>query len=139
MRDRVGIRQHSAGLLRGLKMCNLRFLGGTGTSEAFQKYWNGRKFETYDAESIFHSYPSPYFGKPDTWFEFALEVKGQRITLDVDGKRVMDIEDPGRSKPGNYTWKPLMEGGWFGFQAFVMGGPRRLCIDYLRVYRLPED
>lgn len=134
------IEMYSVGILRDHQpACNLRFLGGTGTSEAFQKYWKHGKFDRYDAESVFHSYPAPSFGKPDTWFDFALQVKGKRITLDIDGKRVMDLDDPGRSASGDYTWKPLTDGGRFAFQAFVMGAQRRHCLDSLRVYQLPSE
>ena len=135
------IQMYSVGILRShQQMCNLRLLGGTGTSEAFQKYWKHNQCETYDAESVFHSYPGPYFEKPDTWFDFALEVNGKRITLEVDGQLVMDMVDPGQSASGNYTWTPLTDGGWFAFQAFTMFEAKKLSVDYLRVYQLsPQE
>ncbi|MBN1676041.1 MAG: DUF1080 domain-containing protein [Kiritimatiellae bacterium] len=125
---------YSVGILRDdLDTCYVRHLGGATASlypwtREQRRRGAGKR---HDDETGFASCPSPFFGKPDTWFAFDLQMAGKRITLAVDGKTVLDVEDPGKTVSGRIPWRVLTNGGWIAFRNFK---PTKVDLDYLRVY-----
>jgi len=121
---------YSVGLLRNTAKCNFRYIGG-GTVHAYNRP-NRQQDRAYDKATLICSYDSPFEGKPDTWFEFDLQIVGNRITLEVDGEKVLDVQDNGKTEPGVFSRMPLTRGGFFGFRNFK---PSAVCVDYIKVYR----
>lgn len=120
---------YSVGLLRDdQKLCNARFIGGN-TSEAYMKY--GRTPLIYDQETVITSFKSPFYGKPNEWFDCEVQVTGTRMQISIDGNKVVDVEDTGHAGGPEYNWQPLTGGGYIAFRNFT---PAETHIDYLRVY-----
>jgi len=125
---RKELEMYSLGMLRDQHAaCNLRHLGGS-TAEIY----TGRSHDLFNKESIFHSYPSPFSGKPDTWFEFDVQIVGTSISLTINGERLFRVEDVGNTKVGTHRWAPLTNGGWISFRNFA---PTTVCIADLRIYQ----
>ncbi len=119
------IEMYSLGMLRDRqRQCNIRYLGGSAVKT--------RSFQQGVHIPNLHAHGSPYFGKPDTWFELDLSIEGRRISLLVDGIQIAELEDAGESGELGTKWTPLTNGGYFGFRNFV---PGRVEVDYIRVYR----
>ncbi len=129
------IEMYSVGILRDdQEICNLRYIGGT-TASAYRdpSMVTGPELP-YGLETIISAYQSPFLGRPDSWFEFALEIVDGRITFEIDGSQLLSLEDPENVGGEAFGWRALTDGGWFGFRNFV---PGRVDYDYLRVYQLP--
>jgi len=129
------IELYTVGILRDDQdECNLRYIGGT-TAPVYREYLkkpDASAQAVYGSETIFQAHHSPFLNKPDTWFEFDLQIVGRHLVMKVDEETVFDCEDPGNVGTENYPWTSLTNGGWLGFRNFV---PGTVCIDYLRVYR----
>jgi len=127
------IEMYSVGILRDDQQeCNLRYIGGT-TAPAYRNPEMMTDVQRlYGDETIFKAFPSPFLGRPDTWFEFDLQVESSHITLKIDGKIIIDLEDPQDVGTEKFAWISLTDGGWFGFRNFV---PGKVCYDHVRVYK----
>lgn len=128
------IEMYSVGILRdNQELCNLRYIGGTTAPAYRDPIMHRHRQVLYGNETIFNSYHSPFLNKPDTWFEFKLQITGGEVAMEVNGVTVFDVRDPGNVGTEQFAWTPLTNGGWFAFRNFV---PRTVCIDYVKVYRM---
>jgi hypothetical protein len=76
---------------------------------------------------------APPFGERcDEWHDFDISVVGDRISIQVDGKVILEHTDTGRSPQGTIAWTPLRNGGWTGFRNFVASW---VDVAFFRVYR----
>jgi hypothetical protein len=74
------LEMYSVGILRDDESsCNLRYIGGSA-AEAFQMR-RQRSEAWFGEETIIRSYPSPYRGKPDTWFDVDVQNIGKRLRV----------------------------------------------------------
>ena len=126
------IEMYSVGTLRETeRRCNLRYIGGP-TAPAYHRFPWTPKGTRFDDETIIRSFDSPFRGKADTWFEFDLRIVGKKISLNIDGVRMFDVEDSGNRGGKEFAWTPIEGGGFIGLRNFR---PNAVCLDYLRVYR----
>ncbi|MBN1670988.1 MAG: hypothetical protein JXR37_08145 [Kiritimatiellae bacterium] len=56
---------------------------------------------------------------------------GTRITMFVDGERMLDVTDSGNAGTEAFAWTPPTAGGWIGFRNFRAN---RVGIDWVQVY-----
>lgn len=89
-------------------------------------------YKKFHKETLIHEFPSPFAGRPDTWFVCEVAIVGEKITLKVDGKKIFELEDTGDTGDEGYTWTPLTGGGHMAFRNFT---PSAVTFDYVKVYR----
>ena len=106
----------------------LRYLGGEA-AEIFNKFQK-TDHDRFDAETGIATYGHVF--EPDKWYEFDLRLIGNHITMYIDSRKVIDVEDTGNAGSPGYEWTPPPASGWIGFRNWKQTA---VWLDYVRVYR----
>lgn len=130
------LQMYTLGMLRyGEDVINVRYLGGTNAGLVDlakadpgkgDPDHQGLMSKEFTQKTIFHSAPSP-FQDPTRYYRIELTAVGNRLTVAVDGRPVIDYLDQDRSA------NPL-RGGFFGFRNFAL--TRTWCRS-LRLWQSP--
>lgn len=92
-----------------------------------KRYWTGSLFRI-------SAVPRSVLPQPNEWFTLGIRVVGRQVTVEIDGKNVLDYIEPPNQRPHSSSQERLLSQGTFAIQSVY--GDGRVFLRNIRVRRL---